>query len=104
MNSFSKSTNIFSVISDYAYRNKAFLFITFITPPLAWLGIVYLGSLLILLMHSFFYLDGFTGQIVYKFSFQTLIEFPGFEIVIFLARTCSKGSIVTLIVVIPGNG
>ena len=35
---------------------------------------------------------------------QTLIEFPGFEIVIFLARTCSKGSIVTLIVVIPGNG
>ena len=25
-------------------------------------------------MHSFFYLDGFTGQIVYEFSFSTLIE------------------------------
>ena len=67
--------NVFSAISDYAFRNKTFLFITFLTPPLAWLGIVYLGSLFILLMHSFFYLDGFTGQIVYKFSFQTLIEF-----------------------------
>ena len=74
MNSLSRNSNLFSSISDYAYKNKAFLFITFITPPLAWLGIVYLGSLLILLMHSFFYLDGFTGQIVYKFSFQTLIE------------------------------
>ena len=50
------------------------LLLTFLLPPLAWLGIVYLGSLLILLMHSFFYLDGYTGQIVYEFSFSTLIE------------------------------
>ena len=68
MNTFIKKNNFFSLISDYAYRNKFFLFLTFITPPIAWLGIVYLGSLFILLMHSFFYLDGFTGQIVYKFS------------------------------------
>ena len=74
MNTIIKKDNFYSLISDYAYRNKLFLFITFITPPIAWLGIVYLGSLFILLMHSFFYLDGFTGQIVYKFSFQTLIE------------------------------
>ena len=67
-------SNIFSRISDYAYKNKNFLLLTFLLPPLAWLGIVYLGSLLILLMHSFFYLDGFTGQIVYEFSFSTLIE------------------------------
>ena len=61
-------------VSDYAFKNKSFLLITFLLPPLAWLGIIYLGSLFILLMHSFFYLDGFTGQIVYKFSFSTLIE------------------------------
>ena len=67
-------SNIFSRISDYAYKNKNFLLLTFLLPPLAWLGIVYLGSLFILLMHSFFYLDGFTGQIVYEFSFSTLIE------------------------------
>ena len=67
-------SNIFSRISDYAYKNKNFLLLTFLLPPLAWLGIVYLGSLLILLMHSFFYLDGFTGLIVYEFSFSTLIE------------------------------
>ena len=71
MNNIEQKTNFFSLISDYAYKHKAFLFITFLTPPLAWLGIVYLGSLLILLMHTFFYLDGFTGQIVYKFSLQT---------------------------------
>ena len=65
---------LFEKVSDYAFKNKSFLLITFLLPPLAWLGIIYLGSLFILLMHSFFYLDGFTGQIVYKFSFSTLIE------------------------------
>ena len=97
MNTITLKKNFFSLISDYAYKNKTFLFITFITPPLAWLGIVYLGSLLILLMHSFFYLDGFTGQIVYKFSFQTLIElFTQRANIDIIIRTIGMASSVTI--------
>ena len=35
-------SNIFSRVSDYAYKNKNFLLLTFLLPPLAWLGIIYL--------------------------------------------------------------
>jgi putative spermidine/putrescine transport system permease protein len=38
----------------------------------AW--IIYLGSLIVFLFHSFFYLDGFTGKIVYKISLRTIAE------------------------------
>ena len=36
---------LFEKVSDYAFKNKSFLLITFLLPPLAWLGIIYLGSL-----------------------------------------------------------
>jgi putative spermidine/putrescine transport system permease protein len=39
-----------------------------------WLGIIYLGSLLVFLFHSLFYLDGFTGKIVYEISLSTITE------------------------------
>ena len=57
-------------ISDYFYRKKNFLFLLFLLPPLSWLGIIYLGSLLTFLSHSFFSLDGFTGKINYTFTFN----------------------------------
>ena len=37
-----------------------------LVPPLLWLGIVYLGSLFALLAQSFFYVDDFTGLVVYE--------------------------------------
>jgi putative spermidine/putrescine transport system permease protein len=46
----------------------------YLLPPLLWLGIIYLGSLLVFLFHSLFYLDGFTGKIVYKISLSTITE------------------------------
>jgi putative spermidine/putrescine transport system permease protein len=45
-----------------------------LAPPLLWLGIIYLGSLLTLLVQSFFFIDEFTGQIVYQFSLRTYAE------------------------------
>ena len=35
-------------------------------PPLLWLGVVYLGSLLALLAQSFFSVDDFSGLVVYR--------------------------------------
>jgi putative spermidine/putrescine transport system permease protein len=40
-------------------------------PPLIWFAVVYLGALAAMLVNSFFYLDGFTGQVVRQFTLQT---------------------------------
>ena len=66
--------SILDNFSSYLFRNKNLLILLFLLPPLLWLGIIYLGSLLVFLFHSLFYLDGFTGKIVYKISLNTIIE------------------------------
>jgi putative spermidine/putrescine transport system permease protein len=43
----------------------------FLVPPLVWFLVVYIGSLITLLINSFFYLDGFTGQVVREFTMRT---------------------------------
>ena len=66
--------NFLDNCSSYLFRNKHILFLFFLLPPLLWLGIIYLGSLLVFLFHSLFYLDGFTGKIVYEISLSTITE------------------------------
>lgn len=39
--------------------------------PLAWMGVVYLGSLLCLVAQSFFHLDDFSGRVVRRFTLAT---------------------------------
>ena len=67
-------SNLFENCSNYRFKNKHILLLLFLLPPLLWLGIIYLGSLIVFLFHSFFYLDGFTGKIVYKISLRTIAE------------------------------
>jgi putative spermidine/putrescine transport system permease protein len=38
------------------------------------MAVVYLGSLVSLLLNSFFYLDGFTGKVVHQFTLQTYAQ------------------------------
>ena len=45
-----------------------------LAPPLAWFGLVYLGSLASLLAHGFFRLDDFSGQIVYELGLSNFRE------------------------------
>ena len=45
-----------------------------LAPPLAWLGIVYLGSLFALLVQSFFGFDDFSGQVVHEFTLRSYAE------------------------------
>ena len=66
--------NFFDNCSNYLFKNKHILLLIFLLPPLLWLGIIYLGSLIVFLFHSLFYLDGFTGKIVYKISLSTITE------------------------------
>jgi len=61
-------------LSTLLYTRPRLLLAVLLAPPLLWLGVIYLGSLFSLLVQSFFYIDGFTGQIVYRFSLRTYAE------------------------------
>jgi putative spermidine/putrescine transport system permease protein len=58
-------------VSTYLYRRPRLALALLLAPPLLWLGVVYLGSLLALLVQSFFHLDDFTGQVVREFTLAT---------------------------------
>jgi len=58
-------------LSTYFYTRPRLLLALFLVPPLLWFLVVYIGALITLLINSFFYLDGFTGQVVHKFTLQT---------------------------------
>ncbi len=61
-------------LSDSFLRRPSFLLLLLLIPPLLWLGIVYLGALIALLMHSFYSIDEFSGFIVYEFTLSTYGE------------------------------
>jgi putative spermidine/putrescine transport system permease protein len=61
-------------VSDVLFRRPSFLLLLLLAPPLLWLGIVYLGSLIALLLHSFYSIDEFSGFIVYEFTLSTYAE------------------------------
>ena len=62
---------MFSRMSTLFYMRPRLLLALLLAPPLLWLGVIYLGSLLSLLLQSFFYIDEFSGTIVREFSLDT---------------------------------
>ncbi len=83
-------------LSTYFYRRPGLSLVVLLTPPLLYLGVIYLGSLVSLLVQSFFSLDGFTGQIVRKLTLATyrdLLTRANLDIV---ARTTGMAAAVTL--------
>jgi putative spermidine/putrescine transport system permease protein len=65
-------------------------------PPLAWLGVVYLGSLGALVLQSFFHLDGFTGQVVRRFTLATYRDLLSAANLDIALRTATMAALVTL--------
>jgi putative spermidine/putrescine transport system permease protein len=64
-------------LSAVLYRHRVWRLLLTLGPPLAWMVVVYLGSLALLLASSFWRLDVFTFEIVHDWSFtnfQTLWE------------------------------
>ena len=53
----------FGTISDYFWRRPGMLVFLLLLPGLLWLGIVYLGSLMALLLQSFYAIDEFSGVV-----------------------------------------
>ncbi len=54
---------LFGSLSDYFWRRPRLLVLLLLAPPLLWLGIIYVGSLIALLVQSFFAIDEFSGVV-----------------------------------------
>lgn len=88
--------------SDTLWRHPRLLILVLLTPPVAWLGIVYLGSLFALLAQSFFSIDEFSGLINYEFTLRTYAElFKAYNFDIIL-RTVTMAFAVTVAAAIIG--
>ena len=83
-------------LSDLFWRRPKFLLFLMLTPPVLWLGIIYLGSLFALLLQSFFSIDEYSGLITREFTLKTygdLFQPANFDIIV---RTVTMAAIVTL--------
>jgi putative spermidine/putrescine transport system permease protein len=83
-------------LSTFLYRRPKLGLALLLLPPLVWFVIVYLGSLATMLLNSFYYLDGFTGQVVQQFTLQTyskLLEPTNLQI---FFRTTIMATLVTV--------
>jgi putative spermidine/putrescine transport system permease protein len=83
-------------LSTYLYQRPRLVLTLLLGPPLLYMGVVYLGSLVALLLNSFFHLDGFTGQVVREFTLSTyaqLLQRANLDIII---RTTTMAAAVTV--------
>ncbi len=86
----------FGRLSDALWRHPSLLLALLVGPPLAWLGLVYIGSLLALLAQSFFSIDEFSGLIVHEFTLKTYGELLNAANVDIILRTVIMATVVTL--------
>jgi putative spermidine/putrescine transport system permease protein len=87
---------IAGALSDFFWRNPRVLLFLMLTPPLLWLGIIYLGSLFALLLQSFYSIDEFSGLINREFTLKTyreLLQPANFDIIL---RTLTMSAVVTI--------
>ena len=83
-------------ISTYLYLRPRLVLALLLVPPLIWFLAVYVGSLITLLINSFFSLDSFTGQVVREFTLKTyakLLETSNLQI---FGRTTLMAAVVTI--------
>ncbi len=83
-------------LSTALYRRPALFLLLLLTPPLMWLGIIYLGSLFALLLQSFFSIDEFTGLVRREFTLATYGELFTPANLDIIARTAGMAAAVTL--------
>lgn len=83
-------------LSTVFWRRPRLLLFLMLTPPLLWLGIIYVGSLFALLAQSFFSLDDFTGQVKYEFTLATYRELFRASNMDIIIRTVTMAALVTI--------
>ncbi len=83
-------------ISSVLTRYPIFTTLLLLALPLAWLGVVYLGSLVALLVQGFFSIDAFTGQVLRIFTLGTYAQLAEPANLDIFARTAGMAVTVTL--------
>lgn len=83
-------------LSDHFWRRPGLLIFLMLLPAILWLGIVYLGSLLALLLQSFFSIDEFSGLINREFTLKTYAELLRPQNLDIIVRTTAMAALVTL--------
>ncbi|WP_181699765.1 ABC transporter permease [Chthonobacter albigriseus] len=89
-------TSLRGRVSDLLASRPKLLALVLVLPPLLWLGLVYIGSLLALLLQSFYSIDEFTGLVVPEFglsSYRELLAPANMDIIV---RTVTMAALVTL--------
>jgi putative spermidine/putrescine transport system permease protein len=78
------------------WRHPRVLLALLLTPPLLWLGVVYLGSLAALLLQSFYSIDEMSGMVKHEFTLKTYGELLRLSNLDILVRTLVMAVAVTL--------
>lgn len=83
-------------LSAFLYRHPVLRLLLLLAPGLAWLGVLYIGSLGALVLYSFWSLEEFTGLVVRRFTtstFAQLAQAANYEIVL---RTVGMAAVVSI--------
>ena len=84
-------------LSTFLYRHSRIRLWALLALPFLWLGLVYIGSLFVLLLSAFWSTDSFTSEVVYDFTFdnfRTIFETPVYRDV--AVRTITMAAAVTV--------
>ncbi len=84
------------LLSDAFWRKPGLLLLIMLLPPVLWLGIVYIGSLIALLAQSFFSIDEFSGLINHELTLKTYRDLLQASNVDIIVRTVTMAASVTL--------
>ena len=87
---------MFSALSNLFYRRPLVLRGLLLGGPLAWIVVVYIGSLAALLLQSFYHLDDFSGTVVHEFTLSTYAELAAPSNLQIILRTVTMAAAVTL--------
>ena len=88
-------TGLLARAVDWMIRHPAMFTFLLLLPIILWLGVVYIGSLIALLMQSFFSIDEFSGVVKQEFTLATYAELlrpSNFDII---TRTVAMAAAVT---------
>ncbi|MCH7348066.1 ABC transporter permease [Aeromonas sp. MR7] len=83
-------------LSTLLYGRPGLLLGILLGPPLIWLGVIYVGSLLMLLSNAFFGLDEFSGQVRHELGLQNFVALLRAENLDVIGRTVGMSLLVTL--------
>lgn len=83
-------------ISSFFFRRPGATLFLLLGPALLWIGVVYFGALLALLVQSFYSLDDFTGRVVPIFTFGNYLQLLSAANIDIVVRTLTMAALVSL--------